>query len=107
VLAYEISGDFTGDDMRTFVERLEEIPSSGQKVLLYQDMVDRGSFDLEAIVVKIRNLGTIWRSVERIAAMGESKWMEVCIGLVDHLTLQRVKYFDCSKKDEAFAWLKG
>ena len=33
LLAYEISGDFTGDDMRTFVERLEKIANSGQKAL--------------------------------------------------------------------------
>jgi hypothetical protein len=68
-------------------------------------MVDRGSFDFETIKVKIKNLGTIWRSVEKIAVVGESKWLEVYIGLVDHLTPQQVKYFDSSAKAEAFAWL--
>ena len=105
LLAYELSGDFTGDDMRSFVERLEKIANSSQKALLYQDMVDRGSFDFETIKVKIQNLGTIWRSVEKIAVVGESKWLEVYIGLVDHLTPQQVKYFDSSEKAEAFAWL--
>ena len=73
LLAYEISGDFTGDDMRTFVERLEKIANSGQKALLYQDIVDRGSFDFETIKVKIQNLGTIWRSVEKIAIVGDAR----------------------------------
>jgi hypothetical protein len=66
LLAYEISGDFTGDDMRTFVERLA-----------------------------------------KIVLIAESKWLEVYVGLVDHLTPQQVKYFDSSQKDEAFAWLTG
>jgi len=105
LLAYEIFGDFTGDDMRTFVERLKEIAKSGQKALLYQDMVDRGSFDFETIKVKIQNLGTIWRSVEKIAIVGDARWLEIYIGLVDHLTPQQMKYFERSKKDEAFAWL--
>ncbi len=105
LLAYEISGDFTGDDMRSFVESLEKIASSGHKALLYQDIVDRGSFDFETIKVKLENLGTIWRSVDKIAVIAESKWVEVYIGLVDHLTPQQVKYFDSSQKDEAFAWL--
>ena len=105
VLAYEIAGDFTGDDMRVFVERLEKIANSGQKALLYQDMVDRGSFDFETIKVKIQNLGTIWRSVEKIAVVGDARWLEVYIGIVDHLTPQQMKYFDRAEKDEAFAWL--
>jgi len=105
VLAYEISGDFTGDDMRTFIERLEEIASTGEKALLYQDIVDRGSFDLETIKVKIRNLGMIWRSVEKIAVVGDARWLEIYIGVMDHLTPQHMKYFERSQKDEAFAWL--
>ena len=105
LLAYELSGDFAGDDMRTFVERLEKIASSGHKALLYQDMVDRGSFDFETIKVKLQNLGTIWRSVEKIAVIAETKWLEVYIDLLDHLTPQQMKYFDRSEKDEAFAWL--
>ena len=105
LLAYEISGDFTGDDMRSFVERLEKIANSGQKALLYQDMVDRGSFDFETIKVKIENLGTIWRAVEKIAVVGDARWLEIYIGIIDHLTPQQMKYFDSSEKDEAFAWL--
>lgn len=105
VLAYEIHGDFSGDDMRAFVERLEKIASSGQKALLYQDMLDRGSFDLETLKVKLQNMGTIWRSVEKIAVVGESRWLELYIDLVDHLTPQDMKYFESSEKGEAFAWL--
>ena len=105
LLAYEISGDFTGDDMRTLVERLEKIAASGRKAFLYQDMVAWGSFDFEAIRVKIQNLGTIWRSVEKIAIVGDARWLEIYIGVFDHLTPQHMKYFERSEKDEAFAWL--
>ena len=107
LLAYELAGDFTGDDMRTFVERIEKIASSGNKALLYQDMVDRGSFDFETIKVKLQNLGMIWRSVEKIAIIGDARWLEIYVGVADHLTPQQMKYFDRSEKDEAFAWLNS
>ena len=107
LLAYELAGDFTGDDMRTFVERIEKIASSGHKALLYQDMVDRGSFDFETIKVKLQNLGMIWRSVEKIALIGDARWLEIYVGVADHLTPQQMKYFDRSEKDEAFAWLNS
>ncbi len=107
LLAYELSGDFTGDDMRSFLERREKIASSGQKALLYQDMVDRGSFDFETIKVKLQNLGMIWRSVEKIAIIGDARWLEIYVGVADHLTPQQMKYFDRSEKDEAFAWLNS
>jgi hypothetical protein len=105
VLAYEITGHFTGDDMRTFIEKLENISNSGQKALLYQDMAERGGVDFEALTEKLKNLGTIWRAVEKIAVVGEARWLEIYIGIVDHLTPQQMKYFDRSEKDEAFAWL--
>jgi len=107
LLAYELAGDFTGDDMRTFVERIEKIASSGHKALLYQDMVDRGSFDFETIKVKLQNLGMIWRSVEKIAIIGDARWLEIYVGVADHLTPQQMKYFDRSEKGEAFAWLNS
>jgi hypothetical protein len=107
VLAYELTGNFTGDDMRTFIERLEKISSSGQKALLYQDMAEYGSVDLEAIQEKLKNLGTIWRAVEKIAVVGDARWLEIYIGIMDHLTPQQMKYFDRAQKDEAFAWLTG
>ena len=105
LIAYELSGNFTGDDMRTFIERLEKISNSGQKALLYQDMTDRGSVHFEAITEKFKNLGTIWRAVEKIAIVGDARWLEIYIGIVDHLTPQQMKYFDRSEKDDAFAWL--
>jgi hypothetical protein len=105
LIAYELSGNFTGDDMRTFIERLEKVSSGGHKALLYQDMSDRGGVDFEAITEKLKNLGTIWRAVEKIAIVGDARWLEIYIGIVDHLTPQQMKYFDRSEKDDAFAWL--
>jgi len=105
LIAYEISGDFTGDDMRAFVERLEKIAEAGHKALLYQDMSANYSWDFETIKVKFQNMGTILRSIEKMAIVGESKWMEIYIDIMDHLTPQQIKYFDRSEKDAAFAWL--
>lgn len=105
VLAYEVSGHFTGDDMRAFIEKLEQISDRGQKALLYQEMGEREGFDFEAVTEKLKNMGTIWRAVERIAVVGEARWLEIYIGIVDHLTPQQMKYFDRSEKDAAFTWL--
>jgi hypothetical protein len=107
LLAYEISGDFTGDDMRAIVERLEKIAEAGHKALLFQDISADYSWDFETIKVKFQNMGTILRSIEKMAIVGESKWMEIYIDIMDHLTPQQIKYFDHSEKDAAFAWLKG
>ena len=60
---------------------------------------------IQNIKVKIQNLGTIWRSVEKIAIVGDARWLEIYISLVDHLTPQQMKYFERSQKAEAFEWL--
>lgn len=105
LVAYEIVGDVTADDLRSLVERVEAIANRGEKALLYQDMVERTSVDLDAIAVKLRNIGMLWRSIEKIAVIGDERWLEIYIGLVDHLTPQHMQYFERADREAAFAWL--
>ena len=105
IIAAEISGHFTADDMRTYMERIEAIVARGDKALIYQDMLDYDGVDVAAIAEKFKHLGTLWRGIEKAAVVGDRRWLEIYVGLADHLTPQALKYFPADEKAEAFAWL--
>jgi len=105
IIAYEIDGHFSVEDMRAFNDRIEAFAAAGKKARLYQDMTGSDGFDIEVVAEKLRNMGTIWRTVERIAVIDDSRWMEVYIGIVDHLTPQQMRHFSPDEKDAAFEWL--
>jgi hypothetical protein len=90
---------------RVFIERLEKITGSGEKALLYQHITGRGHFDLETVKVKFQNVGKIWKGIEKVALIGDAKWLDIYISVIDHLTPQDMKYFDATEKQAAFEWL--
>jgi hypothetical protein len=105
IIAYEIDGHFTADDMRAFMERIEELTSQGKKALLYQDIENYDGVDIAAVGEKLKNLGTLWKATEKIAVIGDARWLEVYINVVDSITPQQMKHFTTADKDAAWAWL--
>jgi len=106
IVAYEIHGHFSADDMRGLMDRLEEVMETHGKLRLYQDVTDYRGFELAAVREKWKHLGKLWHGIEKVAVVGDSRWMEIYIGIVDPVTPQQLKYFPAGEKDAAFAWLK-
>lgn len=107
LVAVEIDGHFSAADMRAFIERLGEITGRGKKALVYQDMQGYDGVDIGALAEKLKHLGTLWKGIEKIAVVGDARWMEIYIALIDPVTPQRIKHFHGTEKDAAFAWLAG
>jgi hypothetical protein len=50
-------------------------------------------------------VGTLWKGIEKVAIVGDSRWLEIYIGIMDHLTPQELRHFSPDEKDVAFRWL--
>lgn len=107
VIAYEIVGHVTVEDMREITERVERVMGSGKKALLYQDMESRDGFEPGVVAEKLKHMKTLWKGIEKIAVLGDSRWLEIYIGAADVITPQQMKHFNTSEQKEAFAWLMG
>jgi len=105
LVAYEIFGHFTVDDMRAMMERLESEVAKHGKLRLYQDVSGYEGTELGAVREKFKHMKTLWNGIERVAVVGDQRWMEIWIGIVDPVTPQDIRYFPVGEKDEAFAWL--
>ena len=51
-------------------------------------------FDFETVKLKFQNLGTILRSIEKMAIVGDERWLETWVSIVDPLTPQQIRYFE-------------
>jgi hypothetical protein len=105
VVAAEIDGQMTTEDMNILIERLQSIVDRGEKALLYIDMQNYKGFELGVMSEKLKHMGMLWKALDKYAIVGASRWMEIWIDIVDPVTPQQIKHFSPDKADEAWAWL--
>ena len=105
VVAVKIDGEFTSDDMRNLIDRFQSIVDRDEKVLLYVDMQGYKGWEFGAAAEKFKNIGMLWKAFEKYAIVGDTRWMEIWVKIVDPLTPQQIKHFTPDKADDAWAWL--
>ena len=105
IVAYELHGHFSADDMRGLLSHLEAEMEKRGKLRLYQDVSEYGGVELAAIREKFKHIGKLWSGIEKVAVVGDQRWMEIWVGIVDPITPQQLKYFPVEEKGAAFAWL--
>ena len=55
---------------------------------------------------KLKRLGTIFSTMERMAIVGDAGWMDVYAKIVDPITKFDVRHFTVEQKKDAICWLK-
>ena len=105
LVAAEIHGQLTVDDMKQLVEKMQEVADRDETVLLYLDMQSYQGFELGVIGEKLKNMRMLWNSLERYAVIGAARWMETWIDIVDPLTPQKIKHFAPEDTGDAWRWL--
>jgi len=105
VVAAEIDGRLTAEDMAALVKRLQSIVDRDEKALLYVDMENYEGFDFGVMTEKLKNIGMLWKALDKYAVVGDKRWMEIWIKIVDPLSPQQIRHFYPDKIDEAWSWL--
>ncbi len=105
VVAAKIDGRLTAEDMEALVTRLQPVVDRGEKALLYVDMEHYEGSDFGVMTEKLKNIGMLWKALDKYAVVGDKRWMEIWIKIVDPLSPQQIRHFYPDKTDEAWAWL--
>ena len=105
VVATEIDGQMTAEDMKAVIERLQAIVDRGEKALLFVDMQNYEGFEFGVATEKLKHIGMLWKALDKYAIVGASRWMEIWVDIVDPLTHQQIKHFSPDRSDEAWVWL--
>ncbi len=105
VVAVKVEGELTAEDMKAMIERFQVIVDRGEKALLFIDMQGYDGWEFGVATEKLKHIGMLWKVFDRYAIVGDRRWMEIWVRIVDPLTPQQIRHFSPDKTDEAWTWL--
>lgn len=106
ILAYSIDGGDISEDAASIIwQRFDEAKAAGKKIRLYAEMSALPKASSRLVMDKLKRLGTIFTTIDRMAIVGDSGWMDVYAKIVDPITKFDVKHFTSEQKEEAISWL--
>ncbi len=105
VLGFKLSGKLHDADYKLFVPLIDEAAKSG-KVRLLSQFHDFHGWDLHALWDDIKFSTTHCTKIERVALVGDKTWEKWMAKVCAPFTMAKVKYFDVSEIDNAWAWLQ-
>jgi hypothetical protein len=105
VLGFKMSGKLHDEDYKKFVPVIDAAVAKQGKVRLLAEFHDFHGWDLHALWDDIKFAATHCTKIDRIALVGDRKWEEWMAKVCKPFTLAKVRYFDVSEVEAAWAWL--
>lgn len=107
-ISFKVSGKVTAEDYDAILPKLDEAISEHGKINLLILMDDfKGYGDLEAAKDDFEFGTHQYRQVEKAAFVGEKKWMEWMVKIMDPFTRRTdERFFVLDQLDEAWQWVQ-
>jgi hypothetical protein len=106
ILGYRLSGKLHDEDYDRWVPELEAAMAAHGKIRLLAEFHDFHGWDAKALWDDIKFDAKHASDFERIAMIGEKKWEEWMAKVCKPFTSAKIKYFDASERDAAWAWVQ-
>lgn len=106
VLGFKMSGLLHDEDYKVFVPLVDEAAAKHGKVRILAQFHDFKGWDLHALWDDIRFSTTHCTKIEKIALVGEKTWEAWMAKVCKPFTMAKIEYFDVSKIDDAWNWIK-
>jgi hypothetical protein len=109
VVAFEVDGRISGEDMKDLVARFDEALTAHQRLRVLVRVVEFDGVTSEALraeslwSVKMRGL----KQIERYALVGGPDWMERIVQWSTPLLPIKTRYFDQTEEQLAWDWLEA
>lgn len=107
ILAYSIDGgEISHEAAATIWQRFDDAKAEGRTIRLYAEMSALPKTSGRLVMDKLKRLGTIFTTIDRMAIIGDAGWMDVYAKIVDPITKFNVRHFTTDQKDEAISWIR-
>ncbi len=106
VLVIGLTGKLTKEDYGHFTPEVERLIRRHGKLRVLVRMHDFHGWSMGALWEDVKFDLRHFRDIERLALVGESKWEAGMAVFCKPFTAATVRYFDQSKSDEAFLWVR-
>lgn len=106
VLGFKMSGKLHDEDYKTFVPLIDAAVAKEGKVRFLAWFHDFHGWDLHALWDDVKFATTHCTKIDRIAMVGDKTWEKWMAVVCKPFTMAKIRYFDASQVDAAWAWLK-
>lgn len=108
IYAYAVDeGHMSQEDVAPLWSRFDEAKAGGRKLRIYSEYHGIPSFEGGMVLDKLKRMGTILSTIERMAIVGDKGWMALYQKVVNPITPMEIRHFTFAQKDEAAAWIRG
>ena len=108
LLAYSVESGELDDAVTALLwQRFDDAKAKGTKIRIYAEMSGLPSVNASMIMDKLKRLGSIMSTVERMAIVGDAGWLDLYARIVDPITKADIKHFTSDRREEALAWLRA
>jgi hypothetical protein len=104
LLAYTIDGKITAEQAQPIFQRIEDAADEGRALRLYYELEGFPSAEASVFLEKLEHMRSIFKAVERLAIVGDQRWLELYVKVFDPITKVQLRHF--SGRDAALAWLR-
>jgi hypothetical protein len=108
-VAYRLGGKITEDEMTAILAIFREKITKGEKLNVYQEVVNIGGVELDAMIEKFKFFREVgFLHFDRIAVVAHTKWLHKLVDLEDKIFKSiDMKGFAADEKDQAIEFLKN
>lgn len=108
VVGFKVSGKLTGEDYKRLIPYIEEIIEQTRPIRVLCEIEDFDGAELEAVWEDLKFGLRHFSDIERMALVGREKWLEWAASLGNHFLMKTdLRFFELSRVDEAWKWLRG
>ena len=107
ILAYSVDGGKISEDAAAPIwQRFDDAKAAGKKIRLYAEMSAIPMVSGGLVIDKLKRLGTIFTTIDRMAIVGDAGWLDVYAKIVDPITKFDVRHFTREQQEEAITWIR-
>jgi hypothetical protein len=106
VVVVRISGKVQKEDYAKFVPEVDRLVQRHGKLRMLMEMRDFHGWTAGALWEDTKFAFHHFRSIERLAIIGEKKWQRGMASFCRPFTAAEVRYFERSQEQEAHDWLQ-
>jgi hypothetical protein len=106
VLGFKLSGKLHDEDYKKFEPVIDKAVAAHGKARILAQFEDFHGWDMHALWDDIKFSTTHCTKIDRIALVGEKKWEQWMAKVCKPFTMAKIRYFDRSQLNDAWAWVK-
>lgn len=107
LLAYAVGGKITDEQAQSVFDEIKRASEAGRSLRIYYELEGFPSGTPSMMLEKLKMLGTILKTIERMAIVGDQRWLDLYQAIINPITKMEIQHFKTDQRDAALTWIRA